>query len=74
MGRAAKHSTCHAYRITVCAQSPTESVTFRYLTASVNSHAAHDYAMQRFWALHSDCELKRIYIADKGAVKTSNAK
>lgn len=68
-GQAVNNSSCHAYRITVCAKSKTESVTFRYLTASLNSFAALDYALQRFKLLHAESEIQRIFIADKGIVK-----
>lgn len=51
-----------AYRVSVCAHTPTESVRFRYSTLANSSNVALRYAMKRFMIAHPLGAIERVYV------------
>ena len=58
-----KHSNhATAYRVSVCATTPTESVRFRYSTLANSSNVALRYAVKRFLIAHPMGAIQRVYV------------
>lgn len=58
-----KHSNrATAYRVSVCAKTPTESVRFRYSALASSSTVALRYAVKRFLQCHPLGAIERVYV------------
>lgn len=58
-----KHSShATAYRVSVCAKTPTESVRFRYSALATSSTVAMRYAVKRFLQCHPLGAIERVYV------------
>lgn len=51
-----------AYRVSVCAKTPTESVRFRYSALASSSTVAMRYAVKRFLQCHPLGAIERVYV------------
>lgn len=51
-----------AYRVSVCATTPTERVRFRYSTLAQSSNVALRYAVKRFMIAHPLGAIERVYV------------
>ena len=51
-----------AYRVSVCAKTPTESVRFRYSALASSSTVALRYAVKRFLQCHPLGAIERVYV------------
>lgn len=51
-----------AYRVSVCAKTPTESVRFRYSALATSSNVALRYAVKRFLQCNPTGAIERIYV------------
>lgn len=51
-----------AYRVSVCAKTPTESVRFRYSALATSSTVAMRYAVKRFLQCHPLGAIERVYV------------
>jgi hypothetical protein len=58
-----KNSNRHtAYRVSVCAKTPTESVRFRYSALASSSNVALRYAVKRFLQCNPMGAIERVYV------------
>lgn len=51
-----------AYRVSVCAKTPTESVRFRYSALATSSNVALRYAVKRFLQCNPMGAIERVYV------------
>lgn len=51
-----------AYRVSVCAKTPTAGVRFRYSALASSSNVALRYAVKRFSVIYPMGEIERIYV------------
>ena len=60
MAKNSNHAT--AYRVSVCAKTPTESVRFRYSALASSSNVALRYAIKRFLQCNPTGAIERVYV------------